>query len=101
MPYTHIGNEDYSCIARMLRAGYSYAEIGRTIHKNIGSISRHVRSNGGREHYDTREVKRKKRYTRIEAMDTTRVLQGHLLRSVVSLLKESSSSQNVFTISER
>jgi IS30 family transposase len=95
MPYTHIGNEDYSCIARMLRAGYSYAEIARTINKDTSSVSRHVRKNGGRDQYDVREVKRKKRYTRIEAMGTTRVLQGHLLRSVVCLLKEHYSPEQI------
>jgi len=95
MPYTHIGNEDYSCIARMLKAGYSYAEIARTINKNTSSVSRHVKVNRGREGYDVREVKRKKRYTRIEAMNTTRVLQGHLLRSVVVLLKEHYSPEQI------
>lgn len=95
MAHTHITNEDYSCIARMLRAGYSYAEIARTIHKDLSSVSRHVRSNGGRDAYDVREVKRKKRYMRIEAMDSIRSLKGGLLRSVISLLKEHLSPEQI------
>lgn len=95
MSHKQIGIEDFPCISRMLRAGFSYAEIARTINKNVSSISRHVRAYGGREQYDVREVKRKKRYTRIDAMDSTRVLKGMLLRSVVRLLKEHLSPEQI------
>lgn len=95
MSHKQIGNEDYGCIARMLRAGYSYSEIARTINKNVGSVSRHVRENGGRDRYDIKEVKRKKRYKRIEAMDSIRILKGSLLRSVTKLLKEHLSPEQI------
>ena len=45
-------------IARMLKAEYSYSEIARTINKNVGSVSRHVRENGGKDRYDIKELKR-------------------------------------------
>ena len=95
MSYKQIGNEDYSCIAKMLRADYSYAEIARTINKNVSSVSRHVRDNGGRDGYDVKEVKRKKRYGRIDAMDSIRILKGSLLARVVRLLKEHLSPEQI------
>jgi len=95
MSHKQIGNEDYGCISRMLRAEYSYSEIARTINKNVGSVSRHVRENGGRDRYDIKEVKRKKRYKRIEAMDCIRILKGSLLRSVTKLLKEHLSPEQI------
>ena len=58
MSHNQIGNEDYGCIARMLKAEYSYSEIARTINKNVGSVSRHVRENGGKDRYDIKELKR-------------------------------------------
>lgn len=95
MAYKQIGNEDYGCIAKMLKANFSYSEIARTINKNVGSVSRHVRNNGGRDNYDVREVKRKKRYTRIDAMDGTRVIKGSLLRTITTLLKEHLSPEQI------
>jgi IS30 family transposase len=95
MTYKQIGNEDYSCIAKMLKAKYSYSEIAITINKNVSSVSRHVRDNGGRDDYDVREVKRKKRYKRIEAMDETRLIKGGLLRTVTNKLKEHLSPEQI------
>ena len=58
MTYKQIGNEDYGCISKMLKADFSYSEIARTTNKSVSSISRHVRENGGRDGYDAREVKK-------------------------------------------
>lgn len=95
MAYKQIGSEDYGCIAKMLKANFSYSEIARTINKNVGSVSRHVRNNGGRDNYDVREVKRKKRYIRIDAMDCTRVIKGSLLTMITRLLKEHLSPEQI------
>ncbi len=95
MAYKQIGNEDYGCIAKMIKANFSYSEIARTINKNVGSVSRHVRNNGGRDVYDVRDVKRKKRYTRIDAMDCTRVIKGSLLTTTTKLLKEHLSPEQI------
>lgn len=95
MSYKQIGNEDFNCIAKMLRANFSYSEIARTINKNVSSVSRHVRDNGGRDNYDIREVKRRKRYRRIEAMDKTRVIKGVLLRMIVTRLKDHLSPEQI------
>ncbi len=95
MAHTHIGREDWSCIARMLRAGHSIREIARVIGKDAGSVSRHVRANGGRYGYDAREVRRRRRMLRIAAMDGIRVLKGTLLRRVVSLLKQHHSPEQI------
>jgi IS30 family transposase len=95
MSHKQIGNEDYGCIAKMLIVGYSYSEIARTINKNVSSVSRHIRDNGGKDGYDVKEVKRKKRYKRIEAMDCIRVLKGRLLKSVLKLLKEHFSPEQI------
>lgn len=95
MSYKQIGNEDYGCISKMLRANFSYSEIARTINKNVSSVSRHVRNNGGRDNYDVKEVKRKKRYTRIDAMSGTRILKGALLTTVIKLLKEHLSPEQI------
>lgn len=95
MAYKQIGNEDYGCIAKMLKANFSYSEIARTINKNVSSVSRHIRNNGGRDAYDVREVKRKKRYTRIDAMDCTRVIKGSLLTMITKLLKEHLSPEQI------
>lgn len=101
MAHTQIGIEDYHCISRMLRAKYSYAEIARTIHKDASSVSRHVEKHGGRDHYDVREVKRVKRYTRIEAMSGIRVLKGSLLQSVIRLLKDHLSPEQIAGVLQR
>lgn len=95
MSYKQIGNEDYSCIAKMLRAGYSYSEIARTINKDVSSVSRHIRKHGGKDVYNSKEVKRKKRYGRIDAMDGIRIMKGVLLRTVTSLLKDHLSPEQI------
>jgi IS30 family transposase len=37
--YTHIKKEDWSVIARMLRAGYAGAEIARTLGKDPSAVN--------------------------------------------------------------
>lgn len=95
MTYKQIGNEDYGCISKMLKADFSYSEIARTTNKSVSSISRHVRENGGRDGYDTREVKRKKRYTRILRMDQTRLVKGSLLNTITNKLKQHLSPEQI------
>ena len=95
MSYKQIGNEDYGCISKMLRADFSYSEIARTINKKVSSVSRHVRNNGGRNNYDVKDVKRKKRYTRIDAMNGTRMIKGSLLTSITKLLKDHLSPEQI------
>ena len=95
MSHTHIGKEDWSCIARMLRAGYSFSEIARTLGKHSSAVSRHVRGNGGRDGYDMREVRRTKRMKRIAAMESIRVIRGTLLRLVVRQLKDHKSPEQI------
>jgi len=79
----------------MLRTGYAIREIARAIGKNAGSVSRHVRANGGRDGYDVREVRRRKRMLRVAAMEGIRVLKGMLLRRVVSGLKQHRSPEQI------
>lgn len=88
MAYTQIGPAEWSVIARLLRAGYGVRAIAETIGKDHSAVSRHVRAHGGRDGYDIREVRRRKRMTRIAAMEGTRLLTGALLRTVVKLIKE-------------
>lgn len=95
MSHTHIGKEDWSCIARMLRAGHSLSEIARTIGKEVSSLSRHVRKYGGREGYDVREVRRRKHMTRIAAMDSIRLVRGQLLRFLTKELKLHKSPEQI------
>ncbi len=80
MSHTHIGKDDWSCISRMLKAGHSLSEIARTIGKDKSSLGRHVAKYGGKDRYDAREVRRRKRMKRIAAMDGIRVIKGALLR---------------------
>lgn len=82
-------------IARMLRAGHAIREIARTLEKNAGAVSRHVNAYGGREGYDVREVRRRKKLKRIKAMDGIRVLKGTLLRTVVRMLKDHQSPEQI------
>ena len=82
-------------ITRLLRTGYSIREIARTLGKNPGSVSRHVNEYGGRENYDVREVRRRKHYKRISAMDGIRVLKGALLRIVLRELKGHCSPEQI------
>lgn len=79
----------------MLRAGYSIRSIAETIGKDHSAVSRHVRANGGRDGYDIREVRRRKRMKRIAAMDGIRVLTGTLLRTVVQELKKHRSPEQI------
>lgn len=95
MSHTHIGPEDWPCIARMLRADHSFSEIARTINKTTGSLSRHVAEYGGREKYDAREVRRKKKMKRIAAMESTRIIQGPLLKYIVKELKQHKSPEQI------
>jgi IS30 family transposase len=95
MAHKHIGPEDWPVIARMLRAGFTGSEIARTLGKDPSAVNRHVKQNGGRDGYDVREVRRKKHHQRIAAMESIRVLKGALLRTVVSLLKEHYSPEQI------
>jgi IS30 family transposase len=78
-----------------LRAGYTGAEIARTLGKNPSSVNRHIAENGGRVGYDVREVRRRKRILRINAMGSIRVLTGALLRTVVKHLKDHESPEQI------
>lgn len=95
MAHKHIGSEDWPVIARMLKAGFTGSEIVRTIGKDPSATNRHIKQNGGRSGYDVREVRRKKHYQRIAAMDSIRVLKGILLRTVVKLLREHYSPEQI------
>lgn len=95
MAHTHIGPAEWPVIARLLKAGYSIRAIAETVGKDHGAVSRHVRTNGGRDGYDIREVRRRKRMLRIAAMDGIRILKGALLRTVVKLLKEHQSPEQI------
>ncbi len=95
MSHKHIGQEDWPCIARMLRAGYSFKEIARTIGKDASSIGRHIRKYGGRDGYDVKEVRRQKKMKRIAAMDSIRIIKGWLLRFVVKELKDHKSPEQI------
>ena len=78
-----------------MKARYSIRAIAETIGKDHSAVSRHVRANGGRDGYDVREVRRRKRMTRIRAMDSIRVLKGALLRTIVKRLKEHESPEQI------
>ena len=95
MSHTHIGPEDWSCITRMLRADYSLSGIARTIGKDVSSVSRHVAEYGGREGYDVREVRRRKKMKRVAAMESTRLIRGHLLRFIIKELKQHKSPEQI------
>lgn len=95
MSHTHIGSEDWTCISRMLRAGHSYKEIARTIGKDASAIGRHINEYGGRDGYDVKEVRRRKRMKRIAAMNSIRVVTGSLLRYIVKELKQHKSPEQI------
>lgn len=95
MSYTRIGKEDWSVIARMLRAGYAGAEIARTLGKDPSAMNRHIKEYGGRDGYDVREVRRQKHVQRIAAMESIRALKGSVLRTVVRLLKAHLSPEQI------
>ncbi len=101
MTHKHIGGEDWPVIARMLKAGFSGVEIARTLGKDPSAVNRHIKQHGGRDGYDTREVRRKKHHGRIVAMDSIRVLKGALLRKVISLLKEHYSPEQIAGVLEQ
>lgn len=101
MSHTHIGKDDWSCIARMLRAGHSLAEIARTIGKNKSSLGRHVTEYGGRDRYDVREVRRRKRMKRVAAMESTRVVKGALLRFILKELRLHKSPEQIAGVLKR
>ena len=101
MSHTHIGKEDWSCIARMLKAGHSFSEIARTLGKHPSAVNRHVREYGGRKGYDAREVRRRKRMKRIAAMESIRVIRGTLLCLVVRQLKGHKSPEQISGILAR
>jgi IS30 family transposase len=95
MAHTHLGPEDRAVIARLLKARYSFRAIATVIGKEHSSVSRHVAAYGGVDAYDAREVRRRKRMKRIDAMKGIRVLQGALLRSVTKRLKEHESPEQI------
>ncbi len=95
MAHTQIGPAEWPVIVRLLRAGYSIRAIAETIGKDHSAVSRHIRANGGRDGYDIREVRRRKRMMRIAAMEGTRRLKGALLRTVVKRLKEHESPEQI------
>lgn len=95
MSHTHIGKEDWSCIARMLRAGHSGSEIARTLGKDPSSVNRHISINGGRKKYDVNEVRRRLRMVRIDAMDSIRVIKGVMLRFIKKELKDHKSPEQI------
>ena len=101
MSHTHIGPGDWACIGRMLRAGYSLREIARTLGKNVSSLSRHVNEYGGRNGYDGREVRRKRRMKRIAAMDSIRLIKGVLLRFITKELKRHKSPEQIAGVLKR
>ena len=58
-------------------------------------MNRHIAQNGGRDGYDVREVRRTKHMRRVIAMEGTRVLKGTLLRTVIKLLKDHQSPEQI------
>lgn len=101
MSHTHIRKDDWSCIARMLRAGHSLSEIARTIDKDKSSLGRHVAEYGGRDGYDAREVRRRRRMKRIAAMESIRIIKGTLLRFITKELKLHKSPEQIAGILRR
>src|SRR3989344_475575 len=101
MSHTHIGKEDWSCIARMLKAGHSFSEIARTLGKHPSAVNRHVREYGGRKGYDAREVRRRKRMKRIAAMESIHIIKGSLLRFIKKELILHKSPEQISGILKR
>jgi IS30 family transposase len=71
------------------------------INKCASSVSRYVRENGSRDNYGAKEVRRKKYQKRILSMESIRVIYGTLLRSIVILLKEHFSPEQISGSLER
>ena len=95
MAHKHIGPEDWSVISRLLKVGYSGAEIARAIGKDSSAMNRHIKKYGGRDGYDVREVRRQKKQGRIIAMESIRKLTGVRLREVKRLLKQHYSPEQI------
>ncbi len=95
MAHTQIVPPDWPVVARMLRAGYSGVEIAHTLGKDPSAVNRHVADNGGRDGYDVREVRRRRRMLRVAAMDGIRVMRGSLLRRIVKELKLHRSPEQI------
>jgi len=95
MSHTHLDKEDWSCISRMLKSGHSFKEIARTLGKDPGAIGRHINKYGGKDGYDAREVRRRKRMDRIAAMKSIRIVKGSLLRFVLRELKKHKSPEQI------
>ena len=95
MAHTHIDSSDRAVIARLLKARYSFRAIAEAIGKRHSSVSRHVAEYGGRDGYDAREVRRRKRMKRIDAMKSIRVLKGVFLRTVIRMLKDHQSPEQI------
>lgn len=78
----------------MLRAEYSFKEIARTIGKDPSAVGRHIKEYGGKDGYDAKEVRRRKRMKRIAAMESIRVIKGEQLRFIKQeLIKHKSPEQ--------
>ena len=95
MSHTHIGPSDWSVIARLLRSGYTGAEIARTLIKDPSSVNRHIAEHGGRKGYDVREVRRRKRMKRINAMSSIRIIKGSLRTTILHELKLHHSPEQI------
>jgi len=79
----------------MLRSGHSYKDIARTLGKDPSTVGRHINKYGGRDGYDAREVRRRKRMDRIAAMKSIRIMKGPLLRVVLKELKNHKSPEQI------
>ncbi len=101
MSHTHMGKEDWSCIGRMLRAGHSFKEIARTLGKDPSAVGRHINEYGGREGYDAKEVRRRKRMKRVAAMESIRVIKGATLRFIKQELIKHKSPEQIAGILKR
>lgn len=101
MSHTHIGQDDWSCITRMLRADYSFKEIAHTIGKDHSAVGRHIKKYGGRNGYDAREVRRQKHMQRITAMDSIRLIKGALLRFITNQLIDHKSPEQIAGVLKR
>ena len=101
MSHTHISKEDWPCIGRMLRAGHSGSDIARTLGKDASSVNRHIAKYGGREEYDSHEVRRRKRMERIAAMNCIRLIKGGLLRFIKRSLVDYKSPEQIAGVLKR
>jgi IS30 family transposase len=79
----------------MLRADHSFKEIARTIGKDKSAVGRHINEYGGREGYDAKEVRRRKKMKRINAMESIRVIKGALLRLIKKELRDHKSPEQI------